>query len=195
MPVEAPSGTLSADKFRGDIPEARSKDPARVGTLDVSRQGAGQNSPALDSPAPRLTHPAIDAPRPPSSALLACGVVGATLLDLLARAQNGRRIAQLAVRAAPPVLWLLWPLHSARLRRWRTALVWLWVMGFGLDAVVRAYLLGTYQAPPDSAMGLGAGGNTNARVTMTAEKAPDPIQQAAPTPREAVHVSPAAVAA
>lgn len=50
MPVEAPSGTLSADKFRGDIPEPHSKDPARVGTLAVSRQGAGQNSAALDSP-------------------------------------------------------------------------------------------------------------------------------------------------
>ena len=163
MPVEAPSGTLSADKFRGDIPEPHSKDPAGVGTLAASRQGAGQNSAAPRLPAPRLTHPAIDAPRPPSSALLACGVVGATLLALIALGHDGRRIAQLAVLAAPPVLWLLWPLHSARLRRWRTALVWLWVMGFGLDAVVRAYLLDTYQAAPDSAMVLGAAANTNAR--------------------------------
>jgi heptose-I-phosphate ethanolaminephosphotransferase len=110
-----------------------------------------------------LTPSHIDAPRHSCSALLASGVVGATLLALIALGHDGRRIVQLAVLAAPPVLWLLWPLHSARLRRWRTALVWLWVMGFGLDAVVRAYLLDTYQAAPDSAMVLGAAANTNAR--------------------------------
>lgn len=140
-----------------------SKDPAKVGTLKVQRQGAAQNSPAFDFPSPRLTPSHIDAPRHSCSALLASGVVGATLLALIALGHDGRRIAQLAVLAAPPVLWLLWPLHSARLRRWRTALVWLWVMGFGLDAVVRAYLLDTYQAAPDSAMVLGAAANTNAR--------------------------------
>lgn len=50
MPVEAPSGTLSVNKFRGDIPEETVKDPARVRTLKVQRQGEGQNSPAFDSP-------------------------------------------------------------------------------------------------------------------------------------------------
>ncbi|KIQ29012.1 sulfatase [Variovorax paradoxus] len=97
------------------------------------------------------------------SALLACGVVGATLLALIALGHDGRRIAQLAVLAAPMVLWLAWPLRSARMRRLRTVLVWLWAMGFALDGAVRAYLLDTYQAAPDGAMVLGAAANTNAR--------------------------------
>ncbi|MEZ2296107.1 phosphoethanolamine transferase [Variovorax sp. RCC_210] len=100
---------------------------------------------------------------PPRSALLACGVVGATLLALIALGHDGRRIAQLAVLAAPAVLWLLWPLRSARMRRLRTLCVWLWAMGFALDGAVRAYLLDTYQAAPDGAMVLGAAANTNAR--------------------------------
>jgi heptose-I-phosphate ethanolaminephosphotransferase len=96
-------------------------------------------------------------------ALLACGVVGATLLALIALGHDGRRTAQLAVLASPMVLWLAWPLRSARMQRLRTALVWLWAMGFALDGAVRAYLLDTYQAAPDSAMVLGAAANTNAR--------------------------------
>ncbi|QNK66265.1 sulfatase-like hydrolase/transferase [Variovorax sp. PAMC26660] len=97
------------------------------------------------------------------NALLACGVVGVTLLALIALGHDGRRIAQLAVLAAPLVLWLAWPLRSARMRRVRTVTVWLWAMGFALDGVVRAYLLDTYQAAPDGAMVLGAAANTNAR--------------------------------
>ncbi|MET3495781.1 phosphoethanolamine transferase [Variovorax boronicumulans] len=96
-------------------------------------------------------------------ALLACGIVGATLLALIALGHDGRRIAQLAVLAMPMVLWLAWPLRSLRMRRARAVLVWLWVMGFALDGVVRAYLLDTYQAAPDGAMVLGAAANTNAR--------------------------------
>jgi heptose-I-phosphate ethanolaminephosphotransferase len=90
-------------------------------------------------------------------------VVGATLLALIALGHDGRRITQLAVLAAPAVLWLLWPLRSARMRRLRTVCVWLWAMGFALDGAVRAYLLDTYQAAPDGAMVLGAAANTNAR--------------------------------
>jgi heptose-I-phosphate ethanolaminephosphotransferase len=116
----------------------------------------------------RLTiTPSAEAPRAHSAsrnnALLACGVVGATLLALIALGHDGRRIAQLAVLAAPMVMWLAWPLRSPRMRRLRTTLVWLWVMGFALDGVVRAYLLDTYQAAPDGAMVLGAAANTNAR--------------------------------
>ena len=120
----------------------------------------------LSSPT-RLTSSPSDtlAPRNASrnSALLACGVVSATLLALIALGHDGRRIAQLAVLAAPMVLWLAWPLRSARMRSLRTVLVWLWAMGFALDAAVRAYLLDTYQAAPDGAMVLGAAANTNAR--------------------------------
>jgi len=90
-------------------------------------------------------------------------VVGATLLALIAMGHDGRRTAQLAVLALPLVLWLAWPLRSARMRRVRTVAVWLWAMGFALDGVVRAYLLDTYQAAPDGAMVLGAAANTNAR--------------------------------
>ncbi|SEF28814.1 phosphoethanolamine transferase [Variovorax sp. NFACC27] len=97
------------------------------------------------------------------NALLACGVVGATLLALIALGHDGRRMAQLAVLAMPMVLWLAWPLRSARMRRVRTLLVWLWAMGFALDGAVRAYLLDTYQAAPDGAMVLGAAANTNVR--------------------------------
>jgi heptose-I-phosphate ethanolaminephosphotransferase len=111
----------------------------------------------------RLTSLPPDAPASRTSALLACVVVGATLLALIALGHDGRRIAQLAVLAAPVVLWLAWPLKSARMRRVRTVLVWLWAMGFALDGAVRAYLLDTYQAAPDGAMVLGAAANTNAR--------------------------------
>ncbi|MDN6886014.1 phosphoethanolamine transferase [Variovorax sp. CAN2819] len=100
---------------------------------------------------------------PSRNALLACGAVGATLLALIALGHDGRRVAQLAVLAMPMVLWLAWPLRSARMRRVRTLLVWLWAMGFALDGAVRAYLLDTYQAAPDGAMVLGAAANTNAR--------------------------------
>ena len=120
----------------------------------------------LSSPT-RLTSSPSDTPAPRNAsrngALLACGVVGATLLALIALGHDGRRIAQLAVLAAPMVLWLAWPLRSARMRSLRTVLVWLWAMGFALDAAVRAYLLDTYQAAPDGAMVLGAAANTNAR--------------------------------
>lgn len=95
--------------------------------------------------------------------MLAFGVVGATVLALIALGHDGRRIAQLAVLAAPAVLWLLWPLRSARMRRLRAGCVWLWAMAFALDGAVRAYLLDTYQAAPDGAMVLGAAANTNAR--------------------------------
>ncbi|MGJ7603107.1 sulfatase-like hydrolase/transferase [Variovorax sp. LT1R20] len=116
----------------------------------------------------RLTSLPSDKPAPRTaasrqSALLACGVVGATLLALIALGHDGRRIAQLAVLAMPMVLWLAWPIRSARMRSARTVLVWLWAMGFALDGAVRAYLLDTYQAAPDGAMVLGAAANTNAR--------------------------------
>jgi len=115
----------------------------------------------------RLNTPSSEAPRAHNasrqSVLFACGGVGATLLALIALGHDGHRIAQLAVLAMPMVLWLAWPIRSARMRSLRTVLVWLWAMGFALDGAVRAYLLDTYQAAPDGAMVLGAAANTNAR--------------------------------
>ncbi|SFQ69632.1 heptose-I-phosphate ethanolaminephosphotransferase [Variovorax sp. OK605] len=144
---------------------------AGIGALGFAARGRGQNPPAPTALALRCANrltalSSPDSPPRPAShrrAWLACGVVGATLLALIALGHDGRRIAQLAVLALPAVLWLLWPLHSARMRQLRTVFVWLWVMGFALDAAVRAYLLDTYQAAPDGAMVLGAAANTNAR--------------------------------
>jgi heptose-I-phosphate ethanolaminephosphotransferase len=142
--------------------------PRRSPDTAGAAHAPGQNAPALPSSRlARLTTLYSEAsavrnashPHP----LLACGAVGATLLAFIALGHDGRRIAQLAVLAAPMVLWLAWPLRSARQQRLRATLVWLWVMGFALDAVARAYLLDTYQAAPDGAMVLGAAANTNVR--------------------------------
>ncbi|MDH6168282.1 heptose-I-phosphate ethanolaminephosphotransferase [Variovorax boronicumulans] len=114
-----------------------------------------------------MTSPSAETPRAHHASrhnvLFACGAVGATLLASIALGHDGRRIAQLAVLAMPMVLWLAWPLRSARMQRVRTVLVWLWAMAFAFDGAVRAYLLDTYQAAPDGAMVLGAAANTNAR--------------------------------
>lgn len=159
-------GLRGAISSVGDIPQRRSKDPVAARTLAGSAHAAGQNAPALStSRFARLTtlHSEASAVRNASHPLLACGAVGATLLAFIVLGHDGRRIAQLALLAAPMVLWLAWPLRSARLRRLRAALVWLWVMGFALDGVARAYLLDTYQAAPDGAMVLGAAANTSVR--------------------------------
>ncbi|MEO9150213.1 MAG: phosphoethanolamine transferase [Burkholderiaceae bacterium] len=65
--------------------------------------------------------------------------------------------------ALPGLVWLLWPVSSPMLHRLRTGFVWLWVMGFALDGVVRAYLLHTYQAASDSSFIQTAAANTNGR--------------------------------
>ncbi len=94
---------------------------------------------------------------------MACAIIGATLMALIVLGHDGRRIAQLALLAAPGVLWLLWPLRSALMHRIRSVGVWLWALIFALDGVARAYLRDTYQAAPDSALVLGAIANTNVR--------------------------------
>jgi heptose-I-phosphate ethanolaminephosphotransferase len=111
-----------------------------------------------------LQAPAIPSPDTArSNGLLACGVVAATLLAMIVLGHDGRRIAQLAVLALPMVLWLAWPVRSARVRRWRTVLACAWTLAFAFDGALRAYLLDTYQAAPDGAMVLSAAANTNAR--------------------------------
>ncbi|MDM0074071.1 phosphoethanolamine transferase [Variovorax sp. J2P1-59] len=82
---------------------------------------------------------------------------------LIALGHDGRRVAQLMVLAAPALVWLAWPVRSPRVHRFRIVLVWLWVMGFALDAVTRAYLLDAYQAAPDSSLVQSAAANTNRR--------------------------------
>ncbi|MBT2320815.1 DUF1705 domain-containing protein [Variovorax paradoxus] len=95
--------------------------------------------------------------------LLACGAVGATLLTLIALGHDGRRVIQLMALAGPALAWLAWPVRSPRVHRIRSCAVWLWAMGFALDGVIRAYLLDTYQAAPDSSLVQSAAANTNSR--------------------------------
>ncbi|AVS93110.1 sulfatase [Paracidovorax avenae] len=84
-------------------------------------------------------------------------------LGLIVLGHDGKRVAQLVALAAPPFVWLFWPVRRAWVHRLRAALLWAWAMAFALDGVARAYLLDAYQAAPDSAMVLGAVANTNAR--------------------------------
>ncbi len=72
-------------------------------------------------------------------------------------------MAQLALLAAPMLVWLAWPVRSAGVHHLRTATAWLWTLAFALDGLVRAYLLQTYQAAPEGALVLGSAANTNAR--------------------------------
>ncbi len=98
-------------------------------------------------------------------ALMGCGAVGAVALTLIVMGHDGRRVAQLAVLALPALAWLAWPVHSVAVHRARSVIVWFWVMAFALDSVVRAYLLDTYQAAPDSSLVQSAAANTNGRET------------------------------
>jgi heptose-I-phosphate ethanolaminephosphotransferase len=96
-------------------------------------------------------------------ALLACAVIGATLLALIVQGHDGRRIAQLSTLAVPLLVWLLWPVQSDSVHRLRICTIWLWAMAFALDAALRAYLLDAYQSAPNGSLVLGAVANTNAR--------------------------------
>ncbi|MGJ7510553.1 phosphoethanolamine transferase [Variovorax sp. GT1P44] len=97
--------------------------------------------------------------------LLAWTVVGVVLLALIALGHDGRRVAQLMALAMPALAWLAWPVRTPWLHRVRSVLVWLWVMGFAFDGVIRGYLLDTYQAAPDSSLVQSAAANTNSRET------------------------------
>lgn len=99
------------------------------------------------------------------NSLLACGAMAATLLTLIALGHDGRRVVQVMALAIPALAWLAWPVRSPRVHRVRTGVVWLWAMGFALDGVVRAYLLDTYQAAPDSSLVQSSAANTNRRET------------------------------
>jgi len=96
---------------------------------------------------------------------LAFAAIAATLLATIALGHDGRRVAQLAVLAAPALAWMLWPVRTTVWHRIRTVAVWLCAMAFVFDGVLRAYLLDTYQAAPDSSFVQAAAANTNSRET------------------------------
>ena len=89
--------------------------------------------------------------------------VATTVWLWLVLGHDGRRIGQLLLLALPGLLWLFWPLRGAPMRTLRAVALWLWSMAFVADATLRAYLLDTYQAAPDSLLVLGAMANTSAR--------------------------------
>lgn len=93
----------------------------------------------------------------------ACGAVGALLWVAIVLGHDGRRVAQVMALAIPVLAWMLWPVRSAVLHRFRSATVWLWAMAFVLDGIARAYLLQVYQAAPDSSFVQSAIANTNVR--------------------------------
>jgi heptose-I-phosphate ethanolaminephosphotransferase len=101
----------------------------------------------------------------PRRTLQACAVIAAVLLALIVLGHDGRRVAQLMALAVPALAWMVWPVRSPSFNRFRAVAVWLWVMAFALDGVVRAYLLDTYQAAPDSSLVQSAAANTNGRET------------------------------
>lgn len=92
--------------------------------------------------------------------LLALGVLG-----LIAVGHDGRRVAQLAMLALPPLLWLLLPLQSRLWRRVRGLVVGVMVLAFGVDGLTRGYLQDRYAAAPDSSVVLEAVANANVRET------------------------------
>ena len=95
----------------------------------------------------------------------ACAAIATTLLALVVLGHEGWRVAQLMALAAPLLAWMLWPVRSPMLHRIRIAAVWSCAMAFAFDAVLRAYLLETYQAAPDSSFVQAAAANTNSRET------------------------------
>lgn len=116
----------------------------------------------MDTPAD-LSHDPVRAAR--RRAALAAAAIAATLLAVIAIGHDGRRIVQLAALAAPAVAWMLWPVRSPVLHRIRTLAVWLLAMAFAFDGVLRAYLLDSYQAAPDSSFVQAAAANSNSRET------------------------------
>jgi heptose-I-phosphate ethanolaminephosphotransferase len=117
-----------------------------------------------------MNHPEADRLREPARAAysgvgFACSAIAAVLLAMIVLGHDGRRIAQLVALAAPALAWMLWPVRSPLMHRFRTVAIWLWAMAFAIDGVLRAYLLDTYQAAPDSSFVQAAAANTNSRET------------------------------
>jgi heptose-I-phosphate ethanolaminephosphotransferase len=106
--------------------------------------------------------------RPARSAvapLVLFAAVTATVGCALAIAHEPRRWVQSMALAVPLLLWLLWPVVSVPIRRLRAVAVGLWSGAFIVDAAIRAYLIHTYQAAPNSAFVIGSVANTSASET------------------------------
>ncbi|PIF73780.1 heptose-I-phosphate ethanolaminephosphotransferase [Variovorax sp. 54] len=79
---------------------------------------------------------------------------------------EARQAAQLLVLAIPMIAWLLWPVDSVGLNRFRTVTVTLWVLGFSFDGAARQYLMASYGSAPEASVIIGASANTNVREAL-----------------------------
>lgn len=79
---------------------------------------------------------------------------------------DGARIFQILVFVLPLLLVLRLNIHNRYGRSLLLILALAWTGLFILDSVVRAYLLGTYQALPDSSLVVSAIANTNKRESL-----------------------------
>ncbi|HEY1102792.1 MAG TPA: phosphoethanolamine transferase [Burkholderiaceae bacterium] len=85
------------------------------------------------------------------------------MLAIIAAGYEGKRIAQVALLALPPVLWLRLPLVSARWQTVRLLTVSFLVGLFIVDGAMRAFLYTLYGAVPDSSLVLAAAANATPR--------------------------------
>ncbi|MBB3196971.1 sulfatase-like hydrolase/transferase [Roseateles terrae] len=109
--------------------------------------------------------------RPRITPLVAAALLCLTLAGILILTYESHRVAQVFVLALAPLLWLRWPLTSARLAALRFLVTTALVAVFLLDAAARLYLQQAYQAAPDSALVIAAVANTTpqeAREYLTA---------------------------
>lgn len=112
------------------------------------------------------THTPAAVPRGRPAPLLASTGLLALVSAFVVLGYEGRRVAQLLVLFLPAIVWLAWPLRSRTGQRVRHLAVWIWALLFMLDSTVRGFLLGAYNAAPDSSLVLGAAANSNAREAL-----------------------------
>ena len=143
-------------------PDAHANVPQNARLLQKDLCSLCQNAPRMNSEADRLRDSSRATHR---GVWFACTAIAVVLLTMIVLGHDGRRIVQLLALAAPALAWMLWPIRSSVLHRIRTVGIWLWVMAFAFDGVLRAYLLDTYQAAPDSSFVQAAAANTNSRET------------------------------
>lgn len=96
---------------------------------------------------------------------LNCPMLGGLLIasiicTALAQGYDGYRLAQMITLALPCCLWLCWPHRSRPMQALQIGLCMAMATLFVLDSVIRAYLLDTYGATPNSSMVITAMANT-----------------------------------